>query len=427
MRVLSTAAPVVLLSLVLVVLAATALILGGPNLSSPSSVSAVSHITVPFTDDVEVATADFWTADSPWARTNNDFNSPVNSWTDSPAAYYGNSVDVSLTLASPIDLSATASPQLKFWHHYRFERGFDFGYVEVSSSDGASWTIIATYSGSAVDPLAAEAQAASSKSEESGSPEPGSPLEAASVEPWVLEQLSLAAYGGEASVLVRFRVNTDESVVEDGWYLDDIAIDDQPAAVVLDPVSGATNTSLDLSWSTSDAADFASYQVFRSESPGVTFNDTLVATLTGPNSGSYTDAGLPGKTTFHYMVFVVDNTDIYSGSNEVSGITLPGIDYPFSDDMEASGNNWSPEPVNGWTGSHPPRPTAAQRPGPTAPARTMQTMSIPHWSWPTPSPSPPAPSLSSGTCWTSWPATWLAWRYPPTTGPPGERWPPTPA
>ena len=152
-----------------------------------------------------------------------------------------------------------------------------------------------------------------------------------------------------------------------------------------------------------------------------------------PLSPAQTPAPIPmpasrGRRTFHYMVFVVDNTDIYSGSNEVSGITLPGIDYPFSDDMESSGNNWSPEPVNGWTGSHPPRPHSGTKALDRQPRRgTMQTMSIPHWSWPTPSPSPPAPSLSSGTCWTSWPATWLAWRYPPTTGPPGERWPPTPA
>ena len=342
--------PMALLLLMILGLAGAAFIyFGGPDRSFPSLVSATSHITVPFTDDVEIATADFWTADSPWARTNIDFKSAGHSWTDSPAAYYANTADASLTLASPIDLSGTTSPQLKFWHHYRFEAGFDFGYVEISTSDGASWTRIATYSGSFNDPYTVGAEVAYSKSAANSSAEPNSPLSEASLEPWVLEQLSLAAFGGEASVLARFRVKTDESVVEDGWYLDDIAIDDLPPAVTMSPVLGATKVSLDLSWSTSDAANFASYQVFRGDSPGVTFNDTLVATLTGPNSGSYTDMGLPGKATFYYKVFVVTTSDIRSGSNEESGTTLSGIDYPFFDNMEASGNNWSPEPSNSWT------------------------------------------------------------------------------
>ena len=302
---------------------------------------------MPFTDDVEDAGANYWLADSPWARTNADSRSPDNSWTDSPEAYYGNTDEASLTLVSPINLSGITAPQLKFWHHYRFEAGYDFGYVEISTSDGASWNRIASYSGSVTNP-AGSVGPTSTKSLES-SPDPGSPLQAASTEPWVLEQLSLAAYAGEASVLVRFRIKTDATVVEDGWYLDDIAIADLPAAVVLDPVSGATKTSLGLSWSTSDAADFASYKVIRSESAGVTLNDTVVATLTGPNSGSYTDAGLPAKTIFHYKVFVATTAGIYGGSNEVSGTTLPGIDYPFRDDMESAGGNWNPEPIGGWT------------------------------------------------------------------------------
>ena len=219
----------------------------------------------------------------PWARTNAGYKSPDNSWTDSPAAYYGNTDEASLTLVSPIDLSGTTAPQLKFWHHNRFEAGYDFGYIEVKTSDAQNppWRTIASYSGSVTNP-AGNVGSASVKSQES-SPEPGSPPQAASTGPWVLEQLSLAAYAGQPSVLVRFRIETDASVVEDGWYLDDIAIGDLPAAVTLNPVAGPTKTSLGLSWSTSDAADFASYKVVRSESAGVTLNDAVIATLTGNN------------------------------------------------------------------------------------------------------------------------------------------------
>ena len=246
---------------------------------------ASNHISVPFTDDVENAGANYWLADSPWARTNSDSLSPNNSWTDSPEAYYANNADVSLTLTNSIDLTGTTAPQLKFWHRYRFEPGYDFGYVEVKTSDAQvpPWTTVATYSGSVTNPVGSVGSAAVKS--QGSSPDPGSPLQAASTEPWVLEQLSLAAYAGQPSVLVRFRIKTDGSVVEDGWYLDDLAIADLTAAVVLSPVTGATKTSLGLSWSTSDAADFASYKVVRSESAGVTLNDTVVVTLTGRGSG----------------------------------------------------------------------------------------------------------------------------------------------
>ena len=73
----------------------------------------------PFTDDVEVAGANKWSADSPWARTTTDAHSASSSWTDSAGGDYANNLDIKLTLASPVDLSAAVKPQLKFWHHYQ--------------------------------------------------------------------------------------------------------------------------------------------------------------------------------------------------------------------------------------------------------------------------------------------------------------------
>ncbi|MDP6716091.1 MAG: hypothetical protein QF368_15920 [SAR202 cluster bacterium] len=131
----------------------------GPTVRA--ALSASSHISYPFTDDVENLSAGFWTADSPWDRTTDDSHSANTSWTDSPSDFYGNSVDSSLTLASPIDLSsASTSSTLKFWHHYDLEPGFDFAKVEVSTS-GASgpWTALATYSGSVTSPAASAASA----------------------------------------------------------------------------------------------------------------------------------------------------------------------------------------------------------------------------------------------------------------------------
>jgi hypothetical protein len=90
-----------------------------------------------FSDDMEGAAK--WTADPPWAITTLDKHSGAQAWTDSPAGYYGNLTDASLTLTTPLDLTGAISPQLVFWHNYQIETDFDFGYVELSNDGGANW------------------------------------------------------------------------------------------------------------------------------------------------------------------------------------------------------------------------------------------------------------------------------------------------
>ena len=303
----------------------------------------------PFLDDVEDANSGFWAADSPWGRTTSDSKSPSTSWTDSPDDYYGSTVDVSLTMATPINLSTTSpAPQLNFYHHYRLESGFDFGYVEVSTAgiDGP-WAKIATYSGNVNAPYVASSAPPPAKGSwpvPSGAPAP----QAAPGERWVLAQHSLADYAGQTQVWVRFRVATDVSVVDDGWYLDDIAIGALPTAVNLSSTVSSTRSSLALSWSVNADADFASYRVYRSESPGVSFNDDLVANIGNQASSTLMDTGLPAKTTFYYRSCVVNNAGIYNCSNEVGGTTKAGLDYPFQDNAEVSSGNWASEPSSAW-------------------------------------------------------------------------------
>ena len=306
-----------------------------------------SAVSFPLDDNVEDS-AQNWLADPPWATTTEDSMSPITSWTDSPSAFYDNNRDDSLTLATPISLTGVPAPQLKFWHHYSLESGFDFGYVEAATSSATGpWTRLAAYSGTVTSPYTGPVPGTAAKNETGGAAVTNAFLSSPG-EPWVLEQLSLAAFAGEPALWVRFRIKTDDSVVNDGWFVDDIAIDDLPTVVTLSTTVTSTKTSLKLSWSANTDANFSSYKVFRSETAPVTFNDDLVATIANKATTTHHDLGLPAKTTFHYRVFVVNDTGINSGSNQVSGITLAGFDYPFLDDMETSGANWNPQPSNVW-------------------------------------------------------------------------------
>ncbi len=166
----------------------------------------VEAVGYPFADDFEGGLGN-WTAEAPWGATTAFYSSPAHSATDSPSTLYGTWVDASLTLGSAVDLSSATRPVLRFYHRYQIETGYDFGYVEVSTDGGSSWDApVATYTGARVQ--------------------------------WVRDQIDLAAYAGYPDVRIRFRLVTDGTVNQDGWYIDDVAIAEGPDAVILDtPVS----------------------------------------------------------------------------------------------------------------------------------------------------------------------------------------------
>lgn len=96
---------------------------------------------------------------------------------------------------------------------------------------------------------------------------------------------------------------------------------DPPKAVTLlpaEPIQGST-TSLRLTWTANEESDFASYKVYRSQSPGVTTSSTFVTSIEDRNTLSYVNENLQENTTYYYRVFVFDTRGLSRGSNEVSG------------------------------------------------------------------------------------------------------------
>ena len=81
----------------------------------------------------------------------------------------------------------------------------------------------------------------------------------------------------------------------------------------------------------SDAQDFAQYRVYRSQSPGVDSTDFLAAAILSADENFVSDTALTENTMYYYKVYVVDITDLWSGSNEVSATT---------------GTDSSPDPVD---------------------------------------------------------------------------------
>ncbi|MBN2381737.1 hypothetical protein JXQ70_02545, partial [bacterium] len=141
-----------------------------------------------FSDDIETG-PDKWTAEAPWAISNEASNSPSNAWSDSPGGNYGNNINVSLT-SDPFDLSLLSNADLTFWHIYTLYSG-DYGYLEITT-DGTNWTSLASFTGT--------------------------------LSVWTQMSYDLTPFLGNASVQVRFRLLTNASATRDGWHIDDVTV-----------------------------------------------------------------------------------------------------------------------------------------------------------------------------------------------------------
>jgi PKD repeat protein len=145
-----------------------------------------------FTDTVEFGNQD-WTPQGQWAITDEAANSPTHSWTDSPGGNYGNNWNYSL-ISQLFDLSEYEGITLSFWHIYDLEATYDFGYVEYSTTGGAPWTIAKIVNGEGQNQF------------------------------WSQEVIYLPELDHQENVRIQFRIQTDGSVTEDGWHIDDIRL-----------------------------------------------------------------------------------------------------------------------------------------------------------------------------------------------------------
>ena len=135
----------------------------------------------------------------------------------------GDSLDTTLTRA--VDLTGVESATLDFATWYDIESNYDFGYVEVSTDGGTTWTAVHAQHSSSDNPFGIALGPAYSG--ESGG---ATPI-------WIDEQADLSAYAGRR-ILVRFEYVTDSSANRNGWAIAGVRI----------PEIGFTDTAGDRSW-----------------------------------------------------------------------------------------------------------------------------------------------------------------------------------
>lgn len=166
-----------------------------PPVSSGTTVHSYSY-------NFDDGTLQGWAVTGTWGVTGSASHSGGNSVTDSPAGSYAFNTDTSLT--SPVlDLTGTTKPALTFYHKYELEFGRDFGYVEISTDGGTTFSDITPNSANG-----------------------GGHSFTSTISTFALQSIDLTPYKSFSNVKIRFRMTTDYVANYDGWYIDDISIVD---------------------------------------------------------------------------------------------------------------------------------------------------------------------------------------------------------
>jgi hypothetical protein len=152
----------------------------------------VGEPVVLFEDDMEGGSGNWVENDGSWSLSTMNFHSPDYAYTDSPIGNYSNYGNTWIELASSLGLAHANQAVLSFWHRVMTEENYDYCYVEASPDGGTTWY-----------PLGPQYHGNVS---------------------WTFEELTIPGQYCTSDFKVRFRLQTDAYIVDDGWFVDDVQI-----------------------------------------------------------------------------------------------------------------------------------------------------------------------------------------------------------
>jgi hypothetical protein len=139
-------------------------------------------------DSAENGTTNFPTMTN-WSIVTNKYLSPTHSF---KGACTNNGVNQMVSV--PLNVASYPAVYLSWYQKFALEGGYDYGFVDVSSNNGTTWSRLATFNG--VDSST-----------------------------WKLQSFNITPYvNGSTNMVVRFRDSCDTNTNWDGWYVDNINV-----------------------------------------------------------------------------------------------------------------------------------------------------------------------------------------------------------
>jgi len=91
-----------------------------------------------------------------------------------------------------------------------------------------------------------------------------------------------------------------------------------PEPVTIESPATVTDSSVTLKWSENTNEDFKYFSIFRDTTTGVDFNSNHIATIYEDTVVQYTDFNVLENISYNYVIYIFDDYNFYSKSNEVS-------------------------------------------------------------------------------------------------------------
>ncbi|MEU8114916.1 immune inhibitor A domain-containing protein [Micromonospora sp. NPDC048947] len=141
-------------------------------------------------------------------------------------------------LSRSVDVPAAADSKFWMWNNYIIEEDWDYGFVELSTDGGTTWTEQKVYD-----------EGGTVVTTPDGYPDPNGRMNdfggkkyglTGSTDGWRHDYVDLSAYAG-TTVQVRLRLATDEAFEERNWFVDDFSVTGGGATTWSDDVEGGTN------------------------------------------------------------------------------------------------------------------------------------------------------------------------------------------
>lgn len=264
-------------------------------------------------------------------------------WTASSADAHGGTysafaLDVAATsdhslISAPVAMPATDPLTLHFWHRFNLEtilsQACDGGVLEISV-DGGPFVDVLNWGSflhggynQTMDPNCVI----------SGNPLGVRPVWSGNSGEWLQVVVALANELHGKSVRFAFRLGTDGTVGDEGWYVDDVYLErESPTAVTVASFSAsAEGSSIKLAWRTGSEAQTLGFNLYRQQRGKLAkANRTLIPSVFGGTTRghgySFLDRSAPsGRRTLRYRLQAValDGTRSWIGSATVAHSRRP--------------------------------------------------------------------------------------------------------
>lgn len=152
---------------------------------------------------------DYWSQNSEWSSTYEEYFSAETSITDSPYSNYNNNSEEIIYLLNEVNLSGISYAEINFDAKWNIESGYDYVQIEISNDGGNNWVAqCGEYTKKGID------------THENAFNEP---LYDGNQNNWINESILLTDYLDE-NILIRFKLYSDGGLRRDGFYYDNFKI-----------------------------------------------------------------------------------------------------------------------------------------------------------------------------------------------------------